>query len=492
MNLQNKVIIVGAGTAGLICALYLQKHSPNNITVIKSSSIGIVGVGEGSTEHWAKFMNECDIDFKELIVETEATIKIGILFDNWNHIGSQYVHSITENPGAFFYNTLVYFNQKILTTQNPSPFLLSTDFEEIYFKNKIPLYPELKSSNQYHFDTFKLNSYLTKKCKERGVNIVEATIEDITLNNQGNINTLITQDNTTINGDFFVDCTGFKKVLMSKLGAKWISYSKYLPMNHAITFPTNLPLNKKIEPYTRCTALSSGWVWKIPTQTRYGNGYVFNDNFINSTQALDEFNNHLNVSYKEPSKDIKFEAGKINNFWVKNCVAIGLASGFSEPLEAQSIGLSILQSSLLAQMLPSWKIDQKSSTQYNLIIDKIFNNIIDYLQVHYMVKRNDSKFWKNNNFTLTNFNQETIKLFSSGAFSPNYFEDYLMFKSPNFYQVYYGLGLLTKEKILKHSNNFTKDHHKYTLENYLSQKPEIPNSIDHWEYLKLIKENHSS
>lgn len=493
MSLQNNVIIVGAGTAGLICALYFKRYFPQcTVNVVKSSSVGIVGVGEGSTEHWDQFLMDCDIDYQELIVETDATLKIGILFKDWGPKGSQYMHAITDHAGRSHFATLEKYNKAILTDQTSHPFILSTEFKEIFSKNRVIISNDLKPANQYHFDTFKLNDFLIKKCQEREINIIDAVVKDITLTPQGDINTLITEDNTTIIGDFFVDCTGFKRVLMSKLGAKWVSYSKYLPMNHAITLATDLPTDKNIETYTTTTALSSGWAWKIPTQTRYGNGYVFNDNFINSNQALDEFNAHLNTSYKEPSKDIKFEAGKIDKFWVKNCVCMGLASGFSEPLEAQSIGLSILQSSFLTQTYAAWKVDTKASMLYNSTMDRIYNNIIDYLQVHYIIKRNDSEFWKTNNFTLTDFNKETKTLFSYGLMPPEHFHTYDMFKAHNFYQVYYGVGLLTRENLLTQSSLLPKEHHEEALKVFLNVNTKSFNSMKHWDYLKLIKENYSS
>jgi tryptophan halogenase len=154
-------------------------------------------------------------------------------------------------------------------------------------------------------------------------------------------------------------------------------------MDSAITLPSNLDLDKGIEPYTKASALSSGWTWKIPTQKRYGNGYVFSSNYISSDEALNELNQHLNINTEKPSKYIQFETGRIDKSWVKNCVSIGLSSGFVEPLEAQSIGSSIVQSFALINYFQTWLLNPKSSNKYNQQMSDTFNNTVDYIQLHY-------------------------------------------------------------------------------------------------------------
>ena len=496
MNSLKDIVIVGGGTAGLISALMLKTTFPlSNIKLIKSSQIGIIGVGEGTTEHWRNFIEYVDLNIFELINNTDATIKIGILFNNWTKYNSSYCHSIDQQDGETALGNLEIFNHLVLNGNN-NPFILSKYFEKIYLKNKVILNSNLiPPSNQLHFDTFKLNNYLLKKCIERDISIIEDLVEDVKLDQKGNIINLITK-NTLIKGDFFIDCSGFKRILLNKLGVKWISYKNYLPLNQAITFPTNFNSSSNIEPYTTSTAIKNGWVWKIPTQQRYGNGYVFSNDYINSDKALNEANTLYNQNIEKVAKDIKFEAGKVDKFWVKNCVGIGLSSNFTEPLEAQSIGFTINQLFALINIFNSWKFDPLQSKKYNDIMDQVFENIVNYVQLHYITDKNNSKFWKDKPYNLTEFNKNTLNRFSNGYFSLSDFNynPYLMFKSSNFYQVYYGLGLLTPQKIHHHLTQLNSNfRHSYWFNKTISQfeKP-LNSSINHFDYLKLVRENYSS
>lgn len=436
---MDNFIILGGGTAGLVTALILRKSFPQYpVTIIESSEIGIIGVGEGSTEHWSDFCRFCEIDKAELVRETDATLKKGIRFDNWNGDGKFYYHSI---GGPFWEST-----DQMLMPRAVMP--LGINIEDITVDTNLVTHQGgIHSTNQYHFNTFKLNEYLHKKCSQRNINIVNAKIVDVKIKQDGDIQSIVSEDGMEYTASFFIDSTGFKRVLSSKLGAKWVSYGKYLPMNHAIAFPTEDASN--LVPHTLSRALSSGWNWRIPTQSRYGNGYVFCDDFINVEQAIAEvqsvYTEKVNVA-----KDIKFEAGRVDKFWINNCLSVGLSASFVEPLEASSIGNSILQAFGFCQMYQNWVEDRKISAQYDKVFIECFDNIVDFVQLHYMTKRNDTPFWRElqHRMVKTDFMEQHLESFKRSLPAKTWFQgEWKMFSYANWTQVMFGLGMLDLEHI---------------------------------------------
>lgn len=488
----NRLVILGGGTAGLISALIFREKFPRTrITVVKSNNIGIIGVGEGSTEHWATFMQFVGLSINELIRETKATVKIGILFKDWLRKKHEYVHSVTGTNFLSTLNRLDVYHNLMLENQNDR-YPLSPLFN-IFRNNQVAVFNNLTVGNQFHFDTFALNQYLIKHCLKRNINFLDNEVERVTIDCMGNVNKLYFIDQSHIDGDFFIDCSGFKRIISTALKTNWVCYEKYLPMNRAIAFPTEFKKNQNYEPYTTATALSSGWSWKIPTQERYGNGYVFNNNYITPDQALNEISKSLGKKIEKVSKDIPFVAGKLENFWVKNCVSIGLAGSFAEPLEAQSIGFTILQALGLTDMIEGWSIDNDYvSKEYNRLFKNSFENIVSYLQAHYFIERKDSKFWEDKPFELTEFNSHTKKLFSKGMFLTSFFESkYNMFNPVNFYQVYEGLKLVDKEYVSKilYSNrdSFIANIRNQAFQNKQSNAQMILNHNDYINLMKALK-----
>ena len=486
-----KICILGAGTAGLIAALMLREKYPlYNITVIKSGDLGIVGVGEGSTEHWDKFIKFVNIPIEDLFYNTGCTIKIGILFKDWN-IGEEYVHTV-ENPPFSKYSTPDLYN-RLLQVNEKAKFPLSPLFENNFYKNRIPLTDNLKVSNQYHFDTFKLNDYFLRLCLERNIRIEDDLILDAALcPTTGNIKKLEGKK-TSYSADFFIDCSGFKRVLAKKLGNEWVSMKRYLPMNHAIAFPTDFKPDQDIEPYTTCKALSSGWTWKIPTQTRYGNGYVFSDEYINSDQALAEINTSLNTNIEKVARDIKFEAGKVDQFWSKNVLSVGLCGSFAEPLEAQSIGFTIQQMFCFIEYFDTASYYEKCNLKYNEEMDQVFFNTVSFLQLHYIVRRNDSKFWNDKPFELTDFNKETIGVFEKGLLTPRLFNQspFCLFWASNWYQVLSGLGLINKSFIfdMNRKDRYLKSHDEECIKNaeQITKATKFRMTTSHREFIESCK-----
>ena len=385
--------IVGSGTAGLITALMLRKaFAAAPITIVSSSQIGIIGVGEGSTEHWSEFMRHCDIDLEEMIVATDATHKYGIRYENWTTHTPKYFHSVGEIDEIFAWGAHATYasfieNNKLFTNQTTSVGLV---------KNKIRVNGLHRSTNQFHFDTFKLNEYFISLCFKRGIRFVEGIVNSVDIDSEtGNIKSISTDNSQNVEADFWFDASGFRKVLMEKLdNTKWISFSKYLLSDSAIAFPTESDPSGEIRPYTRAIAGDSGWMWEIPTQQRRGNGYVFSSQFYDEERALSEASKRS--GYKIIThKFIKFDAGYLESPWVKNCAAIGLAGSFVEPLEATSIGSSIQQIKMLIPYLASYeKHYTKSQKHFNKAYEEVMRNILTMIRLHYYSDRRDTPFWR--------------------------------------------------------------------------------------------------
>lgn len=437
--------IVGSGTAGLISALMLRKSFPTyDITIVSSSKIGIIGVGEGSTEHWREFMETCNIPTEELIVETAATHKYGIRFENWSTHTPDYFHSISGSDDIFangLYATYMGFfeKEKLLTSQTASVGLV---------RNQISRKNLHKSTNQFHFDTFKLNEYLTTLCFQRMIKFIDDTVEDVKVDSEtGCIAGVSLAYNQTLEADFWFDASGLQRVLMTKLGnTSWESFSPYLLCDSAIAFPTESDPNNQIRPYTRARAMSSGWVWEIPTQERRGNGYVYSSAHASEDAAIDEVQKLTGYKVVDNPRTFKFDAGYLKNQWVKNCVAVGLASSFVEPLEATSIGSTLLQVKMLIENIACYTPHStKLQVSYNKTIAETMRNILTMIRLHYISDRQDTPFWVDQSkMPINDELQELIDLWSEKP--PSRYDliagPHLMFHVPHLVHVAQGQGLI--------------------------------------------------
>lgn len=477
---MKSILIVGAGTAGYISALILKTRFGDSIKIdiVKSDKIGIIGVGEGSTEHWNDFLLYTGINYKEIIKECDATCKIGIMFKNWSD--SDFLHSIVTHNNFLFSQTRAGYLK--LISDNCDKKELN---DSLSWQNKVNidcLKNDYSPTNQYHFNTFKLNNFLNKKCLEREIQIFDDEINNVLINEKG-IDKIKGVKKEYVY-DFYIDCTGFKKLLISKLGAKWLSYSKYLKMNEAIAFPTEDTDEYSI--YTTATALNYGWMFNIPTYGRQGNGYIFNNNFINADQAKEEVEKFLNKKI-EIARHIKFDPGALDKFWIKNCVAVGLSANFVEPLEATSIGTSIQQIFALMHYLP--KFDETDIVQYNESIDGIMENIKDFILLHYMTKDKEIKLTE---FLKNNIEKWQRRLPIDEDFNI-YKTKYKLFNAENFIQILYGLDILNTKKLKENYLNLNKELIKQLETNFnlIKNNEKINNlvSIGHKKYLTMIREN---
>jgi hypothetical protein len=419
-----KVVIVGGGTAGWLSALFFSKIFPNThtITLIESSSIGIIGVGEGSTGLLHGVINNQIANFGcnelDFLKETNSTLKLGIRYNDWTQPGSTYVQPIDGSYTAqnipdshFLYGVLKdgkYKNK--IHTMTPLGFLLE-EKKSTFFKDGTGSL----GLHAYHFDSHLVGKYFKKLSIGSGVAHIDDEVVDVNLTNEGFIKSLNLASGKIIEGDFFIDASGFKKVLIEKMGSKWISYKKYLPVNTALPFQIKYKENEEIEPSTLAVAQKFGWRWRIPVKDRYGSGYVFCDDFINREQAQAEIEQQIGHEI-DPVRSIKFESGCLDKFWNKNCLAIGLSSAFLEPLEATSIHTTLMQLWVFIKEFSRPTLDdtycQANETLYNRRISRVFEDVRDFLILHYKTKRTDTEFWKymNSDEVNTDFTRQIIEI----------------------------------------------------------------------------------
>lgn len=485
MNKIQKLAIVGGGTAGLVAALTLQSRFGNiKFDLIRSKNIGIVGVGEGSTEHWLNFMNFVDIDVVEVIKHCDSTYKLGIMFRGWTK--EPYFHS----AGFGYMNAIEqYFHVagKLIGEGRPQKDLTA----EYVWNNMVPenfvKNPRDHVGNQLHFNTHKLNDFLSKVFVSRGGNIIEDEVKEVVLDSNGNICKLKCEL-SDYEHDFYIDSTGFKRLLMNQLGAKWESYSQYLKVNSAITFQTEDTANYNM--YTIAQAMDAGWMFTLPVWGRHGNGYIFDSNYIDEKQAVREVETFLGKSI-QVGKTFKFDPGCLENAWIKNCVAIGLSSSFIEPMEATSIGSSIQLSLMLVNSLINY--DDKVIEKYNKSYKSVMHNIRDFVALHYITDREDTQFWKDlKTIDIPPFLKEHLpkwkhKLPTREDFAGG--STYDMFMENNYILCLHGLGLFDTDSI-KHEYDSISNSLKGSTERLLDTikyKEQMQGYVTHKEYIAGIR-----
>tara|TARA_R100001244_G_scaffold105562_2_gene78314 strand:+ start:1406 stop:2878 length:1473 start_codon:yes stop_codon:yes gene_type:complete len=477
--MRKNIVIVGAGTAGYITALILKTKFQEkiNITIVKSKDVGIIGVGEGSTEHWTDFLNFMGIEPFEMIRRCGATYKAGVYFKDWTK--KDYIHSVDDTFVHRMGQELISYVKLIKDKRNL--------FLDTLFKSKINKINNSCYPNQFHFDTFKLNSFLNKRAKKCKIKIVDDLIDEVVLKKSGEIH-YIKSNKNKYTGDLFIDCTGFKRILINKLGGKWHSYKDYLKVNSAITFQT--PEEDNYDLWTTAKAMKYGWRFKIPVQGRSGNGYIFSDEYTDTDEAHKELEKDLGHKIKI-IKDLKFDPGRLENVWIKNCVAVGLSANFVEPLEATSIGTSIQQAYLLMHNIVN--VDESVITRYNKQVITIMDNVRDFVFLHYLCGRKDTEFWRDVNKIKPPLSLDNnLKLWKNRVPINDDIDGtvYKLFWAPNFSQVLYGLNYFDIKKIKNQFNSYsaiTQTKLNWYFNDELRRLTKISEKVLHKNEIELIK-----
>lgn len=426
-----KIVIVGGGTAGWMAAAafvrFFKDHYSMDIEVIESSSIGTVGVGEATLPGIRDYLAFLGLDEVEFIRATHATFKLGIEFRDWHKKGSSFFHPFSnygiDFNGVSFHHYLnrLRENGKLYDLQDfslPAALAKHQRFAQAHANPKTPL-------GDYHF-AFHINAslfaeHLKTFALNLGVVCQDKLVEFVELDQQGFIQSLYTKDGSKITGDLFVDCTGFKGLLIKEaLKTDYEDWSHWLMCNSAIAVQSEL--TGDTPSFTRTQALEAGWQWNIPLQKRMGNGYVYCDSAISDDEAIRTLTNNIVGKLLNEPRVIKFTAGRRINPWTKNCIALGLASGFLEPLESTSI--SMIQTAIfrLLEFFPHREFNQSDIVEYNRLTQQEAERIKDFLILHYKASaRDDSEFWNNyRNLAIPDTLTHKISLYKNRGYLLNF------------------------------------------------------------------------
>ncbi len=433
-----KVVILGGGTAGWMMAASLTRvFKPNYATVrlIESGEIAIVGVGESTLPQVRDFNEFLGIDEVEFMRETNATFKLAIEFRDWARMGDQYFHPFGTHGRAI---QGVPFMQCWLRAKAHGQHFNIDDFsypsvasreEKFEFPSEDMKSIRSTYSYAYHFDAYLYAAYLRRWSEKRGLQRTEGTVVDVTLRPEdGYIQSLTLASGEVVDGDVFIDCSGFRGVLINQaLKMQWDDWQTWLPCDRAWALSTDL--GGDFNATTRCTAREAGWQWRIPLQKRFGTGYVFSSRFTNEERAREVLLENLDGPAQGEPRVIKFQSGRRKNSWYKNCIALGLASGFLEPLESTSIYMSQVAVSFLMRLFPGQPIDPALATEYNRLVDIEYTRVRDFLILHYHASgERDGPLWQHvQNMQLPDSLAEKMEIFKhrghihryrDGLFSP--------------------------------------------------------------------------
>ena len=413
-KIQN-VVIVGGGTAGWMTASLIVKTLGKdlNITLVESDKISIIGVGEATIPPIVNFNNAIGIDETAFIRATQATIKLGIEFNNWHRNGDNYMHAFGNIGKKFPFSDFHHFWLKAQQlesnkTHNNSDGKIDSnsfwDFSLNYQAAKHNKFAPLRNipntnlpgtAHAYHFDAGLYANFLKDHATSMGVKRIEGIISQVTQHREsGFIESVILENGTCISGDLFIDCSGLAALLIEKtLSTGYEDYSHWLPCDRAVAVPCEK--TEPTEPYTRSTAHKAGWQWRIPLQHRTGNGLVYSSKHMSDDQAKALLLNNIDGKPLAEPRVIPFKTGRRRKQWHKNVIAIGLSSGFFEPLESTNIHLVQTAAIRLMKFFPHNGINSEEVDEFNRQSKIELEGIRDFIILHYKLNnRDDSDFWR--------------------------------------------------------------------------------------------------
>ena len=404
-NSVRKVVIVGGGTAGWMTAAAISRilgKSPGlTIELVESDAIGTVGVGEATIPQIVLFNAMLGIDENEFVRETRATYKMGIEFVDWRRLGHRYVH-----PFGFYGLDMlgIEFHHFWLKARSLGDASTLDDYSLAAVAGKAGRFlrpqhdqkqsPLSKLGYAFQFDAGLFARFLRRRAEAQGVIRTEGRIERAEQDSEtGFVTAVVLEDGGKVEGDLFIDCSGFRSLLLGKtLGVAFSDWSRWLPCDRAIAIPCTLGGDRK--PLTRSTARPAGWQWRIPLQHRIGNGHVYSSAHMSDDEALDVLISNLDGQPLAEPNMLRFTGGHREKAWDKNVVALGLAAGFLEPLESTAIHLVQSGIARLLTLFPSRAFHEPERARFNRETAREYLDIRDFLVLHYKAtERSDSAFW---------------------------------------------------------------------------------------------------
>jgi tryptophan halogenase len=445
-----RIVIVGGGTAGWMTAAGLSAvlaDSRLTIELVESAEIGIVGVGEATVPHIRNFNAKLGLDEADFMRNTQATYKLGIEFRDWGGQGQSYIH-----PFGAFGQPIggVSFHQHWLRARQRG----EADGIEAYslpitaarMSKFAPPASDPRSLGStynyaYQFDAALYAVYLRAYSEARGVTRTEGKILDVALNGEtGFVEAVTLESGKRIEGDLFIDCSGFRGLLIEgALKTGYDDWTHWLPCDRAAAVPCDSV--EAPSPLTRATCDDAGWRWRIPLQHRVGNGYVYCSGHISDDEAARVLLEKLDGKAQQDPRFLRFVTGRRKKQWNKNVVAVGLASGFLEPLESTSIHLIQVAITTLLELFPDRSFPQADQDEYNRVMDLEFERIRDFLVLHYHAVQRDSSFWREKAAApIPDSLAYKMELFRDRGMVVNYRDGF--FKEPSWLAVYLGQNVM--------------------------------------------------
>jgi tryptophan halogenase len=490
---MKKILILGTGTAGLISASLIKKLYKDKVevTVYYDKTKENIGVGEGTVPTIHDFLMDMEISVPDLIKSIGTTIKLGIEFKNWiiddtyfhgfseiNQLGDELPYNGQESSACYgIANNIEHGSSQFNTSETTVP---NPDFDYNY---------------AIHLDTLKFAKYLRKIISNQ-VNFIEDVLIDSKVED-GFVKELIFENSGSVTADFYIDCSGFQSLLIKKLSNDWIDVSDILPIDSAI--PQQVQNNdNEFRSNTLAEATQNGWIWQIPVGERYGTGYLYSTKFTTDEEAKEDYdkwlkkNHNVDLDFK---RIIRFSPGYFKDFCIGNCAAIGLSSGFIEPLEANSIMItteqvySLIYSGVLMNNL---EFDRDMINKYNRMI---YKSVVDFISFHYITNRTDSEFWKYIKDHKSKFAEEIEDKCRKDFISKRYIGEtvWSVWSIDSYIQVGHGLKMFDRKKVQEYMDN-KHDSETFieTMKSEFYRQKEIKdrnvkNSISHKKFLDSIK-----